>query len=168
MNRIKVINEPTELVSIFTALNTKIKKEVFEELSKDWCTIQDVEKKFGAEGKNVLQMLEKMKMLEVHWQCNSDKKSEKTYRSNFSSFYISTACGVDDISGVFDVINTPDDVFMKLEKKIIEMVGDGGKFIGDIIEQCDISLLKLKCVVRRSAHLEIKGQHVEKINSENK
>lgn len=168
MNRIKVINEPTELVSILTSLNTKIKKDVFEELSKNWCTLEDVEKKFGTEGKDVIQLLEKMKMLEVHWQCNNEKKPEKAYHSNFSSFHISTSCGVEDIYGILEVINTPDDVFMKLEKKILEMVGDDGKFMGDIIEQCNIPLLKLKCVVRRSAHLEIKGQRIERIKSENK
>jgi predicted DNA-binding ArsR family transcriptional regulator len=168
VNRIKVINEPTELVSILTSLNTKIKKDVFEELSKNWCTLQDVEKKFGAEGKNVLQLMEKMKMLDIHWQCNNEKKPEKAYHSNFSSFHISTSCRVEDIAGILDAINTPDDVFVKLENKIIELVGDEGKFIGDIMELCNVSLLKLKCIVRRSVHLEIKGQHIERIKSENK
>ena len=49
MNRIKVINEPSELVPMLRAVDTPIKREVLKEVTLEWKTADEIEKKFGPE-----------------------------------------------------------------------------------------------------------------------
>jgi predicted DNA-binding ArsR family transcriptional regulator len=77
MKRIKVINEPTELVPILRAVDTKIKREVFAEVSQRWCTMQDIENKFGEKGKEAMMFFEQMKLVETKWE-PTERGSEKT------------------------------------------------------------------------------------------
>jgi predicted DNA-binding ArsR family transcriptional regulator len=55
--------------------------------------------------------------------------------------------------------------FTKYEKKILKLVGDEGKFAGDIAEELSISPTMLKSLVKRSAALEYRGHRVEKYKS---
>ena len=47
MKRIKVINEPTELVPVMRAMDTDIKRKVFMEVSNRWCTANSIESNGG-------------------------------------------------------------------------------------------------------------------------
>ena len=48
MNRIKVVNDPSELVSTFRAVDTELKREIFKEVSAGWKTAQEIEDKIKA------------------------------------------------------------------------------------------------------------------------
>jgi predicted DNA-binding ArsR family transcriptional regulator len=164
MKRIKVINEPTELVPILRAVDTKIKREVFAEVSQRWCTMQDIENKFGEKGKEAMMFFEQMKLVETKWE-PTERGSEKTYHSYYMSFHINTSCPVTEISDVLSVAVMPTAEFTKYEKKILKLVGDEGKFAGDIAEELSISPTMLKSLVKRSAALEYRGHRVEKYKS---
>ena len=43
MNRIKVINEPSELVPMLRAVDTKVKREVLKEVTLEWRTTKEIE-----------------------------------------------------------------------------------------------------------------------------
>ena len=45
MNRIKVINEAADLVQLLRAVDTKVKREVFKEVSTDWRTSEEIKKR---------------------------------------------------------------------------------------------------------------------------
>ena len=160
MKRIKVINEPTELVSILRAVDTKVKREVFKEVSQDWCTIKAIEDKYGEEGKEALMFFEKMKLVETKWE-SGEKGSEKAYHSYYMSFHINTSCPVIEISDVLAVAVMQKKEFDKYEKKIKKLVGEDGKFAGDIAEELGISPTMLKSIVKRSSVLEYRGHRVE-------
>jgi len=162
MKRIKVINEPTELVSILRAVDTKVKREVFKEVSQDWCTLKAIEEKYGVEGKEALIFFEKMKLVETKWE-SGDKGSEKAYHSYYMSFHINTSCPVIEISDVLAVAVMGTKEFDKYEKKIKKLVGEDGKFAGDIGEELGISPTMLKSIVKRSSVLEYRGHRVEKL-----
>ena len=67
MNRIKVINEPSELVPMLRAVDTPIKREVLKEVTLEWKTADEIEKKFGPEGREATIFFEKMKLVETRW-----------------------------------------------------------------------------------------------------
>jgi predicted DNA-binding ArsR family transcriptional regulator len=71
MSRIKVITEPAELVPMFRAVDTKVKREVLKLVTLEWHTIRDIEKQFGPAGKDALLFFEKMKLVETRWQTSS-------------------------------------------------------------------------------------------------
>jgi predicted DNA-binding ArsR family transcriptional regulator len=161
MKRIKVINEPTELVPILRAVDTQVKREVFKEVSNDWCTLKAIEEKYGSEGKEALLFFEKMKLVETKWE-STDEGSEKAYHSYYMSFHINTTCPVTEISDVLAIAVMSKREFDKYEKKILKLVGEEGKFAGDIAEELEISSTMLKSIIKRSSALEYRGHRVEK------
>ncbi len=68
MTRIKVVNEPSDLVPMLLAVQTSIKRKVLDALFREWLTLKDVETKFGRKGKDALILFEKMKLVETRWQ----------------------------------------------------------------------------------------------------
>ena len=77
MRHIKVINEATELVPMLRALDTPIKREVFEEIIQDWKTVSEIEDKYGTEGADALLFFEKTKLVDIQWQINEENQREK-------------------------------------------------------------------------------------------
>lgn len=161
MKRIKVINEPTELVPMLRALDSPIKRDVFNAVSQDWCTLNDIEEKFGDEGRIALEFFEKMRLVETMWQTTEDNTQEKAYHSYYMSFHINTSCPVQEISEILSVAVMPDKEFKKLEKSIIDLIGEDGMFAGDVSEQKDLSMTMLKSVVKRSDKLDYRGHRLE-------
>ena len=61
MNRIKVINEPSELVPMLRSVDTPVKRDVLKEVTLEWRTADEIEEKFGPEGRDAIIFFEKMK-----------------------------------------------------------------------------------------------------------
>jgi predicted DNA-binding ArsR family transcriptional regulator len=162
MRRIKVINEPTELVPMLRALDTAVKRHVFQEVTNGWNTAEEIEEKYGEEGKDALLFFEKMKLVETMWQSREDNTQEKAYHTYYISFYINTSAPVTEISDILAAAVMDNKEFNKLETKIFKLVGEDGMFIGDISEQEDLSATFLKALVKRSTKLEYRGHRIEK------
>ena len=163
MNRIKVVNEAADLVVIFRAVDTDVKKEVLKEVSLDWRTTKEIEEKFGAEGKQALQLFDKMKLVETRWQQSQTSAPEKAYHTYYSSFQITASCPIYEISDVLAVAVMPDAKYKKIEEKIAKSVGPDGKFAGDVGEDLKVSQTMLKSLVKRSSRLEYRGHRIERI-----
>ncbi len=164
MNRIKVVNDPSELVSTFRAVDTDVKREVFKEISAGWKTAQEIEDKFGAEGPLALRMFNKMKMVETRWQQppeGSQQKPVKAYHTYYSAFHINTSCSVFEISDVIAAAGMTDKEYKKIEAKILKLIGTEGKFAGDVAEELKISQTMLKSLVKRSAKFDYRGHRIE-------
>lgn len=162
MRRIKVINEPTELVPMLRALDTPIKCQVFQEVTNGWNTAEQIEAKFGKEGKDALLFFEKMKLVETMWQSREDNTQEKAYHTYYISFYINTSAPITEISDILSAAVMDEKAFRKIEDRIIKLVGEDGIFIGDISEQENLSPTMLKSLVKRSTKLEYRGHRIEK------
>ncbi|MCK5310363.1 MAG: ArsR family transcriptional regulator [Thermoplasmata archaeon] len=164
MNRIKVVNDPSELVSAFRAVDTDLKREVFKEVAAGWRTAQEIEDKFGIDGKNAIKVFNKMKLVETRWQQppeGSSQKPVKAYHTYYSAFHINTSCSVFEMSDVIAAAGMPDKDFKKVEKKILDMIGDEGKFAGDVSEELKISQTMLKSLVKRSIKFDYRGHRIE-------
>ncbi len=160
MKRIKVINEPTELVPVMRAMDTEVKRKVFMEVSNRWCTANSIEDLYGMEGRQALNFFEKMKLVETRWE-SVDSISEKAYHTYYLSFHINTTVKVQDIAEVLAAVVMPDDEFGKLEGMIVEQVQEGGRFAGDVSEELGLSQIMLRSLVKRSTKLDYRGHRVE-------
>ncbi len=161
MKRIKVINEPTELVPMLRSLDSPIKRNVFDAVSKEWCTLKDIEDQFGKEGKEALEFFEKMRLVETMWQTTEENTQEKAYHTYYMSFHINTSCPIQEISEILAIAVMPEKEFKKLEDSISKLIGDDGMFAGDVSEQQELSMTMLKSLVKRSIRLEYRGHRVE-------
>lgn len=160
MKRIKVINEPTELVPVMRAMDTEVKRKVFMEVSNRWCTANTIEELYGPEGRQALNFFEKMKLVETRWE-SVDSISEKAYHTYYLSFHINTTVKVQDIAEVLSAVVMPNDEFENVESSIIAQVQEGGRFAGDIAEDMDLSQVMLRSLVKRSTKLDYRGHRVE-------
>lgn len=163
MNKIKVINEPSELVSMLRAVDTPVKRDVLKEVTLEWRTTKDIKEKYGEEGEKALMFFEKMKLVETRWQPSGGNRPEKAYHTYYNSFHINASWPVYEISDVLYAAMMPDDDFKEVENNILEQVGKDGKFAGDVAENLGMTATMLKSLVKRSIKMDYRGHRLELI-----
>ncbi|MBR2254887.1 MAG: ArsR family transcriptional regulator [Candidatus Methanomethylophilaceae archaeon] len=166
MNRIKVINEPSELVPMLRSVDTPVKRDVLKEVTLEWRTADEIEQKFGPEGKDAIVFFEKMKLVETRWLSKNGGYPEKSYHTYYTSFNINAQWPVYEISDVLTVAMMSDEEYAEVEKKILDLMGADGRFAGDIAEALGLTSTMLKSLVRRSVHMDYRGHRIEPIRDE--
>jgi len=166
MNRIKVINEPSELVPMLRAVDTPIKRDVLKEVTLEWRTAKEIEDKFGPEGKDAIIFFEKMKLVESRWLSVGGAAPERSYHTYYTSFHINAQWPVYEISDVLAAAMMPEEEFSKIEDEIIKEVGDRGTFSGDVAEKMGLTSTMLRSLVRRSIKVDYKGHRIEPVPGE--
>jgi predicted DNA-binding ArsR family transcriptional regulator len=164
MSRIKVITDPSDLVPMFRAVDTKVKREVLKLITLEWHTSKEIEQLFGSEGREALVFFEKMKLVETRWQSSAEQHPEKGYHTYYTSFHINASWPVYEISDVLAAAVMDEKEFKKIEKKIVDLAGDTGKFAGDVAETLGVTFTMLKSIVKRSARLDYRGHRIESRN----
>ena len=160
MMRTKVVNDSTDLVPLLRAFDNKTKKEVFNELLLDWKPLSEIKDRYGEDGEDALEYFDKMKLVETKWTTSEEGiegKPQKKYRSYYSAFNINISCPVNEISEIFTVASLNRDEFKRLEDRIFDFVGEGGKFGSMVADNFGVSNLALKGLVKRSNKFCYKG-----------
>jgi predicted DNA-binding ArsR family transcriptional regulator len=166
MNKIKVINEPSELVPMLRSVDTPVKREVLKEVTLEWRTAGEIEKKHGPEGRDALVFFEKMKLVETRWLSVDGNYPEKSYHSYYTSFSINAQWPVYEISDVLAAAMMDKEEYDAIEIKILQELGPTGRFSGDVAESLALSSTMLKSLVRRSVKMDYRGHRIEPINEE--
>lgn len=162
-SRIKVVGDIGDLISVFHACDTEVKKKVFMELSKRWCTVEEIEQLYGKEGIEALRYLEKIKLVETQW-VTTPKGVVKSYHTYYDLFQINISLPIIEAAEVIRVITMSDMEFEIWENKIIELLGEKkSMFLGDLVEKLGVSQTMLRGLIRRSTRLDIRGMIVEVI-----
>ena len=161
MNRIKVINEPSELVPMLRSVDTPIKRDVLKEVTLEWRTADEIEKKYGPEGKDAIIFFEKMKLVESRWLSTDGNYPEKSFHTYYTSFHINAQWPVYEISDVLAAAMMSEEEYSEIENKILEQVGTDGKFSGDVAEALGMTSTMLKSLVRRSVKMDFRGHRIE-------
>ena len=161
MNKIKVINEPSELVPMLRSVDTPVKREVLKEVTLEWRTAAQIEEKFGQEGKEALVFFEKMKLVETRWLSTGGSYPEKSYHTYYTSFNINAQWPVYEISDVLAAAMMDDKEFSEIESRILEELGTSGRFSGDVAEALGLTSTMLKSLVRRSVKMDYRGHRIE-------
>jgi len=160
MMRTKVVNDSTDLIPLLRAFDSKTKKDIFNELLNGWKTMSEIVDKYGEEGEEVLDVFDKMKLVETKWTTPEEGingKPQKKYRSYYSAFNINISCPINEISEIFTVASLDQEEFEKLETKIYDFIGPEGKFGNMVAEKFHLSNLALKGLVKRSNKFCYKG-----------
>ena len=163
VNRIKVINDVGELVTIFHAADTDVKRKLLLDLSTGWITMQQIDEKYGIEGKKSLHYLDKIRMIESQW-ITGNKGPEKAYHTYYTNVQINLIGSMTDLSDIIFATTLKDEQLQEYEDKIIAMMTNGGVFVGDVADSLKISQTLLKGIVNRSSVLTIKGYRIEMEN----
>lgn len=163
MNRVKIISDAADLVSLLRAVDSPAKREVFTAFLKDWITRSEIEERFGDDGLAAISLFEKLKFVETKWE-PSGVKVEKAYRSYYQSFHLNTTISFAEAQELLWVAIMPPDEYDPIEKKLLELLGPDGCFSGDVAKNMEVSNLTLKGLVKRSAKMEFKGHNIVPTN----
>jgi len=162
MTRIKVINDAPDMITIFRAIDTPVKKSVFREASDGWVTAKQMEEKYGKEGVDALKYFEKTKLVDTKWQAEAGSAGpQKAYHTFYTSVHINIQVPLAEITEVMSVALMPQEDFEKIDNQIEEMVGDDGVYVGEVMEKLKIEQVTLKSFVRRSPRLIYRGHRIE-------
>ena len=167
MKRVKLINAPAELVALFRAVDSEIRRNVLSTLAEGWTMISDLLNKYGDESADIIAYFEKFKLIESRWEVNSETgRPEKSYRTFYNAFQISTSLTFDETQELLTVVLMSNKEFEKLESKIVELIGEEGTFANDVGRDLEVSSLTLKGLVRRSVKFDFKGHNIVPLKGE--
>lgn len=159
MRRVKVVSEATDLVPVLRSFDSKVKRQVFHHLMEDWVTEKGMEDAYGAEGAEALRFFDKTKLVETRWE-TVEGQTVKAYHSYYTAFNINTNAPVEEIAEVLSVAVMPDDEFKAVEDEILALTATQGLSTRAIAEKLDIPQVRLKSLIKRSSHLDLKGLQV--------
>ena len=164
VSRIKVVNDVGELVSIFHAADSEVKRKLLLDLSTSWITMHQIEEKYGKEGKRALLYLDKIKLIESQWM-TGERGPEKAYHTYYTNVQINLIGSMSELADIIFATTLSDEKLGNYEDRIIGMMPDTeGVFIGDAAESLDISQTLLRGIIKRSNVLQIKGYKIEKVS----
>ncbi|MCQ2055856.1 MAG: ArsR family transcriptional regulator [archaeon] len=161
MIRIKVVNEPSELVPMLRSVDTAVKRDVLKEVTLEWKTADEIEKKYGPEGRDAILFFEKIKLVESRWTASGENYPEKSFHTYYTSFQINAQWPVYEISDVLAAAMMSEEEYVNIEKQILEKVGSAGRFSGDVAEELGLTSTMLKSLVRRSVKMDFRGHRIE-------
>jgi predicted DNA-binding ArsR family transcriptional regulator len=166
MHRIKVVNDISELVPVLRAVDTPVKLKLVQRLADSWLTSEDVEREFGKEGVKALAFFEKLKLIDTRWVAREGRKQpDKSYHFYYSTININTTAPLQEVSEILSIASMSNKDYEKLEERIYEAVGEGGRFFSDIAEELGMTPTRLKGLVKRSDKLEYRGHRVERFHA---
>ena len=164
VSRIKVVNDVGELVSIFHAADSDVKRRLLLDLSTSWITMPVIEQKYGVEGKRALLYLDKIKLIESQWM-TGENGPEKAYHTYYTSVQINLLGTMSELADIIYATTLSEEKLLEYEEKIIGMITDSeGVFLGDVAENLDVSQALLRGIVKRSNVLQIKGYKIAHVN----
>ena len=164
MTRIKGINDTSDMVAIFHTSDTEIKKNVFLDLIRGWMTLEEIEKKYGEEGKRAVFYLEKIKLVESQWLLKEGGQRTKSYKAYYDTVQINITMPIIELPEIIRIATMSEEEINKYEEMILKIMGDKKSiYLGDVQTALNISLSFLKGIIKRSMKFDIKGHDLEMV-----
>lgn len=159
MVRVKVVNEPTDLVGLLSAVDTAVKRDVFTALTSGWESEGAIENRFGDTGKAALSLLDKHDLLDSRWE-PTPEGPKKLYHARYSSFKIDTTAPMIELSEALGVAMMAGAEFGAKEDVLLLLAREGGINLIDAAARLSVSQTMVRAIVKRSSRLEMKGLRV--------
>lgn len=159
MARIKVVNEPTDLVGLLTAVDSPVKRDVYLALTSGWESERTIESRFGMGGRSALSQFDKQDLLESRWESTAEGP-KKMYHVRYSSFKIDTTAPMVELSEVLSAAMMPAEEFLSKEEALVVLANPTGVNLIDASARMALSQTMLRALVKRSSRLEMKGLRI--------
>jgi predicted DNA-binding ArsR family transcriptional regulator len=160
--RIRIINEPSDIVPLLRAFGTESHKKVFDCLQTGWKTEEDIQKEIGFSPVESLRILKKSGFVESKWRMPLPGKTpEKEFHSSYSRVQVNFECSVEDLSDMIMVTFKSDNELRKYLDLIEKEVKAGNQSMNGLQRVIDKSIMYIRAVARRSPILTVKGQRIE-------
>lgn len=160
--RIRIINEPSDIVPLLRAFGTESHKKVFDSLQSGWKTEEEIEKEVGFKPADSLRVLKKSGFVESKWRMPQPGRTpEKEFHSSYSKVQLNFECSVEDLSDMIMVTFKNDNELRTYLDIIEKEVKAGNQSMNGLQRVIDKSIMFIRAVARRSPILTVKGQRIE-------
>ena len=163
VRRMKIINDPSDLVPILQIFSSNTYKRVYEELSKGWKTIEELRSAVNGDVENALKILKKGGLVETQWRMpkNPGESPIKEYRTTYSIVNANFQCSMKHINELLEVAFMSEDRIEEYTSRIMEELKKGNTSLAHIGRALDLDPVFIKGVAKRSLKLNVKGARVE-------
>lgn len=160
--RTRIVNDPADLVPLFQAFGNEVHKRVFNELSVNWRTEEELAGLIGGDTRKSLEILQKGGLIESKWRMpESGKTPDKEFHTSYSSVQVNFQCGLDDLSDLIIIAFSSEEEFCDIIEKIQnEIKNENASMIG-LCKALDRNPTFIKGIAKMSSKLTVKGQRLE-------
>ena len=160
--RTRIVNDPADLVPLIQAFGSDVHKKVFNELSSNWMTEEELEKAVGADVGESLRILRKGGLIESQWRMpKSGETPDKEFHTSYSNVRANFQCGLDELGDLIRIAFSDDEEFREMVDKIEGEIKMGNASTSGLCRALNQSASFIRGVAKRSQKLTIKGQRLE-------
>ncbi len=166
--RTKIVNDPADIVPLLRTFGSKQHKKVFDELSVEWRTREELDDILGYDSSESVELFKEGGLLETKWRMPQPGETpDKEYHASYSKIMTNFQCTFQDFSDLIMISFMEDDQLMEIASVIAKEVTEGKVVsVSNLCRTLDISPAFLRGIANRSNIVEVKGQRIE-LNKEN-
>lgn len=164
---IRIVNDPVELVPLLMTFNDPSFKKVYELLSKNWMTEEELGSQADAGVVGLcLEVLKKGNLIEEQWRMPTPgKKPEKEFRATYNKFRANFQCNLQDLSDILYVALSNDESLRSSVERVEEELRGGNSSINDLSRKLGVSAVFIKGLAKRTPQLDVKGQGLVRLDT---
>jgi predicted DNA-binding ArsR family transcriptional regulator len=159
MARIKVVNEPSDLVGLLTAVDSPVKRDVYLALTSGWESERTIESRFGLGALEALSQFDKQDLLDSRWETSAEGP-KKMFHARYSSFKIDTTAPMVELTEVLSAAMMPGEEFRSREDALVAAAKPAGINLIDASARLSVSQTMLRALVKRSGKVEMRGLRI--------
>ena len=162
--RTRIVNDPADLVPLLQTFGSDLHKEVFDLVSQEWKTKDELTKIFGRDIERGLQILKKGGLIESKWRMPESGKSIpiEEFHSSYSIVRTNFQCTMSELSDIIMITFIDDNEFQDIVNRMVEEVDKGNLSLSNLSRVLDLSPTYIKGIAKRSLELTVKGSRIER------
>jgi len=167
--RTRIINDPSDLVPMLQAFGSMAHKRVFDELSREWRTEQELAKMLGDEGsvRRSIALLRKSGLIETKWRAPSPGGfPEKEYHSTYSRIQANFGAAMEDVSELIHLTFMSEEELRDASEKLYKEVTGGNTSLSNLSRELGLSQTFIRGLAKRSEKIIVRGQRIEPYEEE--
>ncbi|WRQ72897.1 MAG: ArsR family transcriptional regulator [Methanosarcinales archaeon Met12] len=160
--RTRIINDPADLVPLFQVFGNDIHKRVFNELSVNWRTKEELAGLIGGDTRKSLEILQKGGLIESKWRMPElGKTPDEEFHTSYSSVQVNFQCGLDDLSDLIVIAFSNEEEFRDIIEKIQKEIKKENASMMGLCKALNQSPSFIRGLAKMSSKLTVKGQRLE-------
>jgi len=164
--RIRLINDPSDLVPLLRTFGSRTHKSVFDDLSNEWMTKEELEVNHSDVMTSLI-ILKKSGLIESRWRMPEPGNTpDKEYHISYSKAQANFQCTIEDLSDLIMMTFKNDDSIYEFIESIENEVKNGNQSMAGLSRALDKNPMYIRGAAKRSLNLSVKGQRIEYAGTE--